>query len=280
MQSTPLDNSFSTKPEVGLDLRIKNGLIIFSYRAINYVIRSQPDEPCTYIGRGEENLHTLHSGFKTCDIEKMILKDKQFVSVDKRLIGRDALLQIFAAVIDDGRKEMGFDEAERLGLMRPNKQKTDIKPIKPVQPTEIKEKTEIKKKIVINVKTEIKEKIEIKDETETMSCHDFIGDGVLAWGVDVGRFVFKKNGKVVYTLTDLPHVVASDVLFCYQISRVVYDFLIAKSLPHRIPKPPVPPSITNRYHNIFLCSESAYAKRNEFTLKDVDLSLCDDCPVE
>jgi len=111
---------------------------------------------------------------------------------------------------------------------------------------------------------------------EIKSCHDFIGDGVLAYGVDVGRIVFEKYGKVVYVLTDLPHIGASDVLICYQISREVYDSLLAMSQPHRIPDPPVSAMITNKYQDRFLCSESAYAKRAKFTLQDVDLSLCDD----
>lgn len=106
--------------EVGLDLRIKNGEIIFSYCANEYVIRSHPYEPCTYICLDEEILHTLHSGFETCEIEKMILKDKQFRSIDSKMIGRDELLQIFAATIDDGRAELSFDYAERLGEMRLN----------------------------------------------------------------------------------------------------------------------------------------------------------------
>lgn len=104
--------------EVGLDLRIKNGEIIFSYHAKDYAIRSHPYEPCTYICQDGAILHTLHSGFETSEIEKMILKDKQFRSVDSRMIGRDALLQILAATIDDGRSELDFGYAERLGELR------------------------------------------------------------------------------------------------------------------------------------------------------------------
>ena len=111
--------------EVGLDLRIKNGEIIFSYRGNDYVIRSHPYEPCTYICQGEEILHTLHSGFETSDIQKMILKDKEFRSVDNMMIGRNALLQIFAATIDDGRSELDFGYAERLAEMRLNKQNSN-----------------------------------------------------------------------------------------------------------------------------------------------------------
>lgn len=111
---------------------------------------------------------------------------------------------------------------------------------------------------------------------EIKSCHDLISDGVLAWGVNVGRFVFEKYGKVVYTITDMPHIGASDVMICYQITRADYESLLAKSLPHAIPRPPVPATIINQYFDRFLCSESAYAKRNKFTLREVDLSLCED----
>jgi len=111
---------------------------------------------------------------------------------------------------------------------------------------------------------------------EIKSGHDMKCDGVLAWGVDVGRFVFEQYGKVVYAITDMPHVGASDVMICYQISRADYEHLLAMSRPHAIPNPPVPATITNQYYNHFLCSESAYAIRNEFTLRDVDLSLCDE----
>lgn len=80
--------------EVGLDLRIKSGKIIFSYRDKDYEIRSHPYEPCTYICQDDEVLHTLHSGFETCEIEWMILKDKQIRSIDSKIIGRNELLQI------------------------------------------------------------------------------------------------------------------------------------------------------------------------------------------
>lgn len=113
--------------EVGLDLRIKSGKIIFSYRDKDYEIRSHPYEPCTYICQDNEVLHTLHSGFETCEIERIILKDKQIRSIDSKMIGRNELLQIFAATIDDGRAELDFGYAERLGEMRQNGQKTPLK---------------------------------------------------------------------------------------------------------------------------------------------------------
>jgi len=111
---------------------------------------------------------------------------------------------------------------------------------------------------------------------EIKAWRDMISDGVLAWGVDVGRFVFEKYGKVVYALTDTPHVGPSDVTICYQISRAEYERLLAMSRPHAIPEPSVPAAITDQYHDRFLCSQSAYAIRYEFTLRNVDLSLCDD----
>lgn len=115
---------------------------------------------------------------------------------------------------------------------------------------------------------------EFADEIKTW--HDMIDDGVLAWGVQVGRFVFEKYGKVVYAITETPHIGPSDVTVCYQISRADYDHLMAMSQPHSIPDPPIPSTITDKYHDIFLCSQSAYAKRYEFTLREVDMSLCDE----
>jgi len=111
---------------------------------------------------------------------------------------------------------------------------------------------------------------------EVKSWRDMLSDGILAWGVDVGRFVFEKYGKVVYALTDTPHVGASDVVMCYQISPIVYKRLLKMSKRGGIPQPPVSKALTDQYHDLFLCSQSAYAIRYEFTLRDVDLSLCDD----
>jgi len=111
---------------------------------------------------------------------------------------------------------------------------------------------------------------------EIKNWHDMVDDGVLAWGVQVGRFVFEKYGKVVYALTDTPHVGPSDVVVCYQLSRAEYDELLAMSESHRIPNPSVPSTLTDQYHTRFLCSQSAYAKRYDFTLQDVELELCDD----
>lgn len=112
---------------------------------------------------------------------------------------------------------------------------------------------------------------------EIKDCNDMISDGVLAWGVCVGRFVFKKYGKVVFAITDTPHVGPSDVTVCYQLSRDEYERLLSLSQPHSIPTPSVPSAVTNMFYTRFLCSESAYSKRTKFTLKDVDLSLCEDC---
>lgn len=111
---------------------------------------------------------------------------------------------------------------------------------------------------------------------ETRSPNDFLCDGVLNYGVDVGRFVFKNTGKTVYAVSALPHIGASDVMMFYQISKLNYQRLLAMSLPDRIPEPPVPASVTELCHRRFLCGESAYCVRDAFTIFQTDSSLLED----
>ena len=102
---------------------------------------------------------------------------------------------------------------------------------------------------------------------------DMIQDGVLAYGVSIGKFVFEEEQKTVYAISDFPHIGASDVFMCYQISKADYDRLLPMSKPHGIPVPEVSSEITDACHREFLCGESAYSKRNEFSLEDADASL-------
>ena len=102
---------------------------------------------------------------------------------------------------------------------------------------------------------------------------DMIRDGILAYGVTVGRFLFEKERKTVYAISDFPHIGASDVFMCYQISKTDYERLISMSRSDRIPAPEVSAEVTDACKRDFLCGESAYCKRNSFTLDDVDLSL-------
>ncbi len=48
---------------------------------------------------------------------------------------------------------------------------------------------------------------------EEKKTSDFISDGVLAYGVEVGRFVFQNEHKTVYDVTDFPHIGGSDFLW-------------------------------------------------------------------
>lgn len=100
--------------------------------------------------------------------------------------------------------------------------------------------------------------------------HDFITDGILNYGVDVGRFVFDDENTTVYAVSDLPHISASDAFTLYQISPEDYKKLLKFSLPDRIPSPPVSKSITDKYQRDFLCGESAYQARYYFRLRDAD----------
>ncbi len=111
---------------------------------------------------------------------------------------------------------------------------------------------------------------------ETKKPQDFICDGVLNYGVVVGRFLFHNTGKTVYAVSDLPHIGASDVMMFYQISRLDYKRLLGMSLPHRIPSPPLPSSVVKPCYKRFLCGESAYCERYEFSLLHADRIFLDD----
>lgn len=324
-----------------------------------YEIRSSPQEPCTYICDGDKIVHTLRAGFETSKIEKMIMRGKEFRSVNGNMIDLDLMMEILAAAIRDGRSTMQFDDAETLALERREKRrsaadqscsqsaKPETKKVIQIGDTEhdvylgnwphyhhyagelvtLKLNKDPNKNIVITetdiqlhklVETEktlayrfvmpdrdvhidykyvqiflkcsaCGKEYEMGEDvcphcqallheyaSEVKSWRDMICDGVLAWGVEVGRFVFEKYGKIVYAITDTPHVGPSDVVVCYQISRADYEHLLAMSMQHAIPDPPVSPTITNKYHDVFLCSQSAYAKRYKFTLRDVDKSLLDE----
>ena len=110
-------------------------------------------------------------------------------------------------------------------------------------------------------------------QKETRKVRDFITDCVLAYGVSVGRFKFQKERKIVYAISDFPHIGASDVCMYYQISKEDYGKLLKLSCPDRVPDPEVSNEILEACRGEFLCGESAYCKRNSFTLEDADLSL-------
>lgn len=104
---------------------------------------------------------------------------------------------------------------------------------------------------------------------------DMIVDGVLNYGVEVGRFLFEEERTTVYVISDFPHIGASDAFMVYQISKEDYDRLLAMSCQNRMPDLPVSADVTDACHREFLCGESAYCLRNRCTLKDVDLSLAE-----
>lgn len=111
---------------------------------------------------------------------------------------------------------------------------------------------------------------------ETKTPADFLHDGVLNYGVIVGRFVFNNTRKIVYAVTDLLHIGPSDVMMIYQISKLNYQRLLGMSLPDRIPQPPIPTSVTEPCRRRFLCGESALCERNAFTILQADRSLVED----
>lgn len=110
-------------------------------------------------------------------------------------------------------------------------------------------------------------------EKETKGPFDLITDGILAYGVDVVRFIFEESRTIVYAISDLPHITASDCVMTYQISKSDYDKLLAMSIPSGVPNPPVPSVITKACRRCFLCGQSAYCERYKFTLEDADETL-------
>lgn len=101
---------------------------------------------------------------------------------------------------------------------------------------------------------------------------EMISDGVLDYGVSVGRFVFEEEGYTVFTISDLTHAGASDVYMVYQISKEDYLKLLSMSCKNNIPDPPVPSETTSPCRKKFLCGESAYCERYFCSLADVNLS--------
>ncbi len=129
-------------------------------------------------------------------------------------------------------------------------------------------------RLILDAFDSVPEKLSDPAESpEKKKTSDFIADGVLAYGVEVGRLLFRQAKKVVYALSDLPHVGPSDVTMLYQISKKDYARLLAMSLPHAIPDPPVPAEVTDACRRGFLCGESAYCHRTSCSLADADPSL-------
>lgn len=272
--------------EIGLDLRIKGGKIILRYRGQEYEIQSNPREPDIYIYQDSKVLHTLRNGFYTEQIEKMIMRDKEFKSATGRMIGRELLSDILACAIDDGRESLTFGYAEELGRQRSNKR--DERWERNFQ-LRLEEET-MRRREAREMKTREKPNATIQNAVskvtiitkathavarEQKSPGDFITDGVLAYGVNVGRFLFNEGRIVVYAISDLPHIGASDAFMTYQITKDSYQLMLKMSEKHTIPSPAVPATITDSCRIDFLCGESAYCKRNTFTLEDVDMDHVD-----
>lgn len=267
--------------EVGLDLRIKGGRIILRYNSQEYVICSNPREPDIYICQDDNTLHTVRCGFYTEQIQKMILRDKEFRSVTGRMIGRELLSDVLACTIDDGRSSLDFGYAERLALKRSEKRDMNWKRID----RERKVERAIRRREISGKESNENQETPRQDTSKgsliTKLTHavarekrrpqDMITDGILAYGVDVGRFLFDGGKVVVYAISDFPHIGPSDVLMTYQITKESYVLLMKMSEKHSIPRPAVPATFTDSCRIGFLCGESAYCKRNTFTLDDVDM---------
>ena len=111
---------------------------------------------------------------------------------------------------------------------------------------------------------------------ETKRPYDLLTDGILAYGMRVGRLIFEEEKRIVYVFSDMPHIGPSDAMMVYQISKEDYDHLLSLSLPDRIPEQPVSYEMIDPYHELFLCGESAYCKRNRCSIEDIDITLTDE----
>ncbi|MBQ6655610.1 MAG: hypothetical protein IJM79_08845 [Erysipelotrichaceae bacterium] len=113
----------------------------------------------------------------------------------------------------------------------------------------------------------------LEDLRETKKPDEYISDGVLAYGAEVGHYLFEKSGRTVYVLARLEHIGPSDVLMVYQISPSDYRCLTALSQPRGIPEPPVDEQVIESCLRNFLCGQSAYCVRSECSLPDADPAL-------
>ncbi len=267
--------------EIGLDLRIKGGKIVLTYRGKEFVISSNPREPDIYICQNDEILQTVRNGFYSEQIEKMIIRAKEFKSATGSMINRELLSDVLACAIDDGRESLTFDYLETLALQRGEKRSDNWER----NYERRKEEFVIRRRESLGTTTNEKPKAQEQDTAkkalvtkmtntvtrEEKNPSDMITDGVLAYGVNVGRFLFNNGRAVVYAISDLPHIGASDVFMTYQITKDSYLLLLKMSGKNAIPRPAVPATITDACRIGFLCGESAYCKRNIFTLEDVDM---------
>ena len=269
--------------EIGLDLRIKGGKIVLTYREEEFVIRSNPREPDIYICQNDEILQTVRNGFYTEQIQKMILRAKEFKSVTSRMIGRELLSDVLACAIDDGRESLTFDYLESLALQRSEKRHERWEQNYELRKEEyvihrretLKMAANEKPKAQDTAKKALVTKMTNTVAREEKNPSDMITDGVLAYGVNVGRFLFNEGRIIVFAISDLPHIGASDSFMTYQISRDSYKFLLRWSEKNRIPSPAIPATVTDPCRLGFLCGESAYCKRYSFTLEDVDMNHVD-----
>lgn len=266
--------------EIGLDLRIKGGKIILHYQRQDYEIKSNPREPDIYICQNGKILQTVRCAFYIEQIAKMITRDKSFSSVTSRMINREMMSDILACAIDDGREILDCAYLERLALQRNQKREGNWelndqirKEIGAIRRREEREAGTYEKPAAPNpAKRSLITALTHSVTREEKRSSDMITDGVLAYGVNVGRFLFNEGKIVVYAISDLPHIGASDVFMTYQITKESYQLLLKMSEPHSIPTPAVPATFTDSCRLEFLCGESAHCKRNTFTLEDVDMN--------
>jgi len=107
--------------------------------------------------------------------------------------------------------------------------------------------------------------LEIKDS------NDFIGDGVLSYGVRIGRFEFLS--QTIYAISNIIHA-RTDCNLYWLLSKAEYEDLKLLSKTKLTEFESIPKGINEflydkYFNNKFLCGETIYCERATFSLNDV-----------
>ena len=99
-------------PKYGL-LKRKDDEIVFLYNDIEYVLGSNPNEPCIYIKKDGEIFRTLHNGFDVYDLPEYFAKGNT-LELGNLVFDREGFCKVLAAAIDSDKTEMDFDYAAKI----------------------------------------------------------------------------------------------------------------------------------------------------------------------
>lgn len=91
-----------------------NDNILFVYNNARYQLTSNSYEPCLYIKNNGLAVCVLHNSFDAYDLPDKFERDEKLLGCDGKLYDEEAFLNVLAAAIDSGRKEMDFAYASKL----------------------------------------------------------------------------------------------------------------------------------------------------------------------